>query len=71
MVKEKNKNQILLSRKSSRVMLIDDEKKLLVAIEKYLLIVKYRFTIFSYEHNISKVKKYFRLDFISKIHIFC
>lgn len=45
MVKEKSKNQILLSRKSSRVMLIDDEKKLLVAIEKYLLIKQFNIII--------------------------
>jgi DNA-binding NarL/FixJ family response regulator len=45
MVKEKNKNQILLSRKSSRIMLIDDEKKLLVAIEKYLLIKQFNIII--------------------------
>jgi DNA-binding NarL/FixJ family response regulator len=45
MVKEKNKNQILLSRKSSKVMLIDDEKKLLVAIEKYLLIKQFNIII--------------------------
>ena len=45
MVKEKSKNEILLSRKSSRVMLIDDEKKLLVAIEKYLLIKQFNIII--------------------------
>jgi DNA-binding NarL/FixJ family response regulator len=45
MVKEKSKNQILLSRKSSRIMLIDDEKKLLVAIEKYLLIKQFNIII--------------------------
>jgi DNA-binding NarL/FixJ family response regulator len=45
MVKEKNKNQILLSRKSSKLMLIDDEKKLLVAIEKYLLIKQFNIII--------------------------
>jgi len=36
-VKEKRKKEIQLSRKSSKIMIIDDEERLLIAIKKYLV----------------------------------
>jgi DNA-binding NarL/FixJ family response regulator len=45
MIKEKNQNEILLARKSSTIMIIDDERKLLLAIKKYLIIKEFKIII--------------------------
>ena len=44
-MKEKSKNEIILSRSSSTIMIIDDEQKLLIAIRKYLMAKKFRIII--------------------------
>ena len=44
-MKEKSKNEIILSRRSSTIMIIDDEQKLLVAIRKYLMAKHFRIII--------------------------
>lgn len=44
-MKEKSQNEILLSRKSSTIMIVDDERKLLFAIKKYLMMKQFKIII--------------------------
>ena len=57
-MKEKSRNQILLSRQSSRIMVIDDEYVLLNAIKKYLMAKQFNIiTCNSGKEALKKVKK--------------
>lgn len=57
-MKEKSQNEILLSRKYSTVMIIDDERKLLFAIKKYLMVKKFKIIICeSGKEALSKLRK--------------
>lgn len=57
-MKEKSQNEILLSRKYSTIMIIDDERKLLFAIKKYLMVKKFKIIICeSGKEALSKLRK--------------
>jgi DNA-binding NarL/FixJ family response regulator len=57
-VKEKSQNEILLSRKSSTIMIVDDEKKLLFAIKKYLMVKQFKIIICeSSKEALNKLRK--------------